>query len=125
MKRWACASLVVLALLAGSVMPGEAHGFRHFHHGGPRFFVGFSVAPAWWYPYPYWWYYPPYVYAPPPTVVVQQPPVYIEQQPAPPPTSAPAEPTQYWYYCVPSGAYYPNVQTCSEPWVKVPARRQQ
>jgi len=24
----------------------------------------------------------------------------------------------------PSGAYYPNVQTCAEPWVKVPARAQ-
>ena len=59
-----------------------------------------------------------------PTVVVQQPPVYVEQQatvaPAPPAVSTP----QYWYYCQPTGAYYPNVQTCAEPWVKVPARSQ-
>jgi hypothetical protein len=92
-------------------------------------FVG--VGPFWGYPYYPYWYYPPppyYVYAPPPTVVVQQPPVYVEQQatvaPAPPAGPAPSAQQQFWYYCQPSGAYYPNVQTCAEPWVKVPARTQ-
>lgn len=124
MKKWACASLVVVALLVATAVPGEAGGRRHWR-GGPRVFVGLGFGPAWWYgyPYPYWYYPPPYVYAPP-TVVVQQPPVYVEQQPTPPAGSAPAPPQQYWYYCQPSGAYYPNVQTCAESWVKVPARTQ-
>jgi hypothetical protein len=32
--------------------------------------------------------------------------------------SAPA--VNYWYYCPSYGAYYPNVQSCPEPWVTVP-----
>jgi hypothetical protein len=27
----------------------------------------------------------------------------------------------YWYYCPSYRAYYPNVTTCPEPWVSVPA----
>ena len=124
MKRWGWASLLVVALLAASVVPGEAGGRRHHRHHhvrGPRVFVGFGFGPAWWHPYPYWYYPPAYVYAPP-TVIVREPPVYIEQQPVPPAGSAPAAPPQYWYYCEPAGGYYPSVQTCSAPWVKVPAR---
>lgn len=124
MKRWGWASLLVVALLAASVVPGDAGGRRHHHARGPRVFVGFGFGPAWWYPYPYWYYPPAYVY-PPPTVIVREPPVYIEQQPVPPAGSAPAAPQQYWYYCEPTGAYYPSVQTCSEAWVKVPARPQE
>ncbi len=45
----------------------------------------------------YWWGYPSAVYAPPP----------------PPPS--------YWYYCPAYGAYYPDVTSCPEPWVVVPA----
>jgi hypothetical protein len=126
MKRWGWASLLVVALLAASVVPGEAGGRRHHRHHhvrGPRVFVGFGFGPAWWHPYPYWYYPPAYVYAPP-TVIVREPPVYIEQQPVPPAGSAPAAPQQYWYYCEPGGGYYPSVQTCAEPWVKVPARAQ-
>ena len=33
------------------------------------------------------------------------------------PYQAPA----YWYYCPSAGAYYPNVQSCPEAWVPVPA----
>lgn len=126
MKKWACASLVVVALLVASVVPSDAGGRRHWR-GGPRVFVGLGIGPAWWYgyPYPYWYYPPPYVYAPPPTVVVQQPPVYVEQQPVPPVDSAPAAPQQYWYYCQSAGGYYPSVPTCAEPWIKVPPRAQQ
>jgi hypothetical protein len=123
MKKWGVASLVVVALLVASVPPSEGGGRRHWR-GGPRVFIGLGVAaPVWWYGHPYWYYPPPYVYAPP-TVVVQQPPVYVEQQPVPPAGSAPAAPQQYWYYCEPSRAYYPSVQTCSEAWVKVPPRAQ-
>ena len=27
----------------------------------------------------------------------------------------------YWYYCPSAGDYYPNVQSCPEAWVPVPA----
>jgi len=119
----------VVALLLVTAVPSHAWSRGHWH-GGPRVFVG--VGPFWGYHYYPYWYYPPppyYVYAPPSTVVVQQPPVYVEQQvtvtPAPPAGVAPsAQQQQFWYYCQPSGAYYPNVQTCAEPWVKVPARAQ-
>jgi hypothetical protein len=126
MKRWGWASLVILALLIVTVATGEAGG-RHHRHGGPRVFVGLGLGfgPAWYgYPYYPYWYYPPPAYAYPAPVVVQQPTVYVEQAPVPPASSAPAAPTQYWYYCEPGGGYYPTVQSCTEPWVKVPARAQ-
>jgi hypothetical protein len=28
----------------------------------------------------------------------------------------------YWYYCQSYGAYYPDVPSCPEPWVPVPAQ---
>ncbi|HEV8584100.1 MAG TPA: hypothetical protein VGT02_03915 [Methylomirabilota bacterium] len=130
MKKWWLAAPLVVALLLVAT-PSDAGG-RHHHHwrGGPRVFVGFGFGPAWGYPY---WYYPPppyYVYSPPPVIIQQQPPVYVEQQatvtPAPPIGSAPSAQSQaqFWYYCQPSGAYYPSVQTCTEPWIKVPPRNQ-
>jgi hypothetical protein len=126
MKKWWLATPLVVALLLVTAVPSYAWRGHHFH-GGPRVFVGFG--PWWGYPwwgYPYWYYPPPYYVYSSPTVVVQQPPVYVEQQPAgapAPPASAPQQ-QQYWYYCQPSGAYYPNVATCTEPWIKVPARSQ-
>jgi hypothetical protein len=113
MKKIAWVSLAVIALLVLIAPPSDA-----WVRG--RVIVG--VGPGWW--GPPWWYYPPYpayVYAPPPTVVVEQPPVYVQQQPPPPPP-APAPPQAYWHYCPSAHAYYPNVQTCSEPWVKVAPR---
>jgi hypothetical protein len=83
---------------------------RHFHHGG-RVFVG--VAPfvvggaiaygAYGAPY----YYDPYSYDP---GYAYSAPTY----------SAPA-PTTY-YYCQSAGAYYPDVPSCPEGWVTVPAQ---
>jgi hypothetical protein len=83
---------------------GAHPAFHHFHHRG-RVFVG--VAPFFAFPY---WDYPAYYY--PPVVVQPDPPVYIQQQPGS---------QQYWYYCPSARAYYPNVPTCPEPWVPVPA----
>ena len=119
MKKWLATPLMV-ALLLLMAIPNYAWS------GGTRVFVGVGVAPVWW-GYPYWYYPPPpyYVYGPP-TVLVQQSPVYVEQQPAlpsPPAGSAPP-PQEFWYYCHPTGAYYPNVQTCADPWIKVPVRTQ-
>ena len=128
MRKLATAALLSLAVLLFSAAPSLA--WRGHFDGGPRVFVG--VGPAFWYgPYPYWYYPPPpyYVYSPPP-VVVQEPPVYVQQQPAvtgPPAPPAPAAQSQtveaYWYYCPSSKGYYPSVQTCPEPWVKVPPRQ--
>ena len=112
MKRVAWVSLVVIALLLLMAPMSEAGGRA-------RVFVGVGVGPVWW--GPPWWYYPPYpayVYAPPPTVVVQEPPVYVQQPAPPPPPTAQA----FWYYCPGTQSYYPSVQSCAEPWVKVPPR---
>ena len=38
----------------------------------------------------------------------------------PPPVYTPAPST--WYFCQSAGAYYPNVTTCAEGWVPVPAQ---
>jgi hypothetical protein len=108
MKRSALALLLVsvIALLAP---PAQAW---HRWHGGV--FVG--VGPLWW-GAPYWWE-PPYYPYPPPPVVMAPPPVYIERPPPPPPPP----PAASWYYCESARRYYPYVETCPEPWVKVPAR---
>jgi len=128
MRKVATAALLSLAVLLLSAAPSLA--WRGHFHGGPLVCVG--VGPAFWYgPYPYWYYPPPpyYVYSPPP-VVVQEPPVYVQQQPAvtgQPAPPAPAARSQtaeaYWYYCPSAKGYYPSVQTCPEPWVKVPPRQ--
>ena len=75
--------------------PFVHHGFdgRHFV-GGPHagVFVGAPFVVPPVYPY----YYPPaYTY---------------DQAPS------------YWYYCASYGQYYPNVSSCPEPWVTVPAQ---
>ena len=108
MKKFLLVSLLAVSVVALSATPGAAW---HRWHG--EVFIGIG-APIWIPP-------PPYYVALPPTVVVQQPPVYI-QQPVPqqPPTSP--TPTSYWYYCPSARAYYPYVQSCSEPWVPVPTR---
>lgn len=118
MKRSAVVLLLALALLLVHAAPGLAW---HRHHGvRTRVFVG--IGPSFWWG-PYWWYYPPpyYVYSPP-QVIIQSPPIYVQQE-APPPAPAPA-PESYWYYCQSAKVYYPYVQTCPEPWVKVPPRPQ-
>ena len=76
----------------------DGHRFeaRRFDHGGlHRGFRGGAVIVA-----PFYW--PSYPYA--------ADPGYVYQTPAP----------TYWYYCPSYGAYYPNVQSCPEPWVPVP-----
>jgi hypothetical protein len=115
MRKSALIALLAVGLLVVPAAHGDAwrgHGHGHVHG---RVFIG--VGPSfWWGPSP-WWYYPPptYVYAPPPVVVQEQPPVYVQQ---------PQTPEAYWYYCASSKAYYPDVPSCSEAWIKVPPRAQ-
>jgi hypothetical protein len=76
--------------------PGFVPG-RHFHRGGV--FVGvapFVVGGAIAYGAAPYYYDPGYAY------------------------SAPAP--SYWYYCQSYGAYYPDVPSCPEAWVPVPAQ---
>lgn len=79
-----------------------------WRHGwyGPRF--GW-----WWVVGPSWYYYPAPVYPYPNPYV---PPVVIQTTPA---QQGPA-PTQYWYYCAASKAYYPYVAECPGGWQPVP-----
>jgi hypothetical protein len=145
MRRWnraiAAASLVLAALAwtpaahagggwhggHGHGGHGHGHGGGH-HHGGTSVVIGVSPSFGWggpfWYGRPYAYYpyayaYPyPYGYYPSPVVVappVEQP-VYVERTPAP------AQQSAYWYYCESEEGYYPDVETCPEPWVRVPPR---
>src|ERR1700752_3723451 len=130
MKKLAVVSLVAVVLLLATAAPSLAWRGGHWHGGGTRVFVGVGVGPYWggypYWAYPYYYCPPPYYSYGPPTVVVQQPPTYIQQDvqvsPAPAPTQSAPAPKAYWYYCSSSKAYYPSVQSCAEPWVKVPPR---
>ena len=133
MKKLTVISLVAVVLLLATAEQSLAWRGGTWRGGGSRVFVGVGVGPGWgygWGPYwgyPYYYYPPPYYSYGPPTVVVQQPPTYVQQEVAPLAPAAPAEspaPQAYWYYCSSTKAYYPSVQTCTEPWVKVPPRQE-
>jgi len=94
MKKLAAISLCGMLAVAGLVASASAYA-----HG--RFYGGVVIGgPIW---------VPPPVYYPPPVYVERvPPPVYVEQ------------PRQdYWYYCQDSRSYYPYVQSCPSPWMKV------
>lgn len=104
MTRRRLAAVVVTLTLVTIVAAAPGADAHVRWYGG----VHVGVGPFWW-PYPNPWYVGPY-YAYPPVV---EPPVYVEMPPPP----------VYWYYCGPSQAYYPHVQTCTDPWINVPASR--
>jgi len=123
MKRIATVALLMVALLLAFAEPSLA--WRGHHHGGPRVFVGFGAYYPYYPYYPYYYYPPPYYTYSPPPVVVQEPPVYVQQPPQAQPQLqvSPGVPEAFWYYCPSSKGYYPSVQNCPEPWVKVPPRQ--
>ena len=95
---------IVLAVNAPSQARGGGHGFEGGHPGesgmhhdfdGHHDFVRHPFLFGFGGVYPY----DPYYY----------PPAYGNEAPA------------YWYYCPSYGAYYPNVVSCPEAWVPVPA----
>lgn len=124
-----CRLALCAALLAATATtPAWAHRPR------VQFGIGVNVGPAFG-PYygpsyynPFWqpWYTaPPVIYQPPVVIRQEAPPVYVERTPAVAAPPAPAlnppaaPPTQYWYYCPSSKAYYPHVPTCPEEWLRV------
>lgn len=113
MRRLVSAVLTAGLLILVAAPPGWAWHRGWHPRGGTHVVIGLGPA-FWWSP---WWYYPPpvYVYSPPP-VIVEEPPVYIQQEPS--------GQAGYWYYCSSSRAYYPQVQSCPEPWIPVPAQSQ-
>ncbi len=82
------------------------HDFDYWQHG--RWIRGRHDGREgwWWVVGPTWYYYPQ--------------PVYPYPSPYVPPVVAPT--ANAWYYCPPSGAYYPYVATCPVPWQVVPAQ---
>lgn len=78
---------------------------RNFHRGGRGgVFIGvapFVVGGAIAYGAAPYYYDPGYAYSPP---------AYSAPTPS------------YWYYCQSAGGYYPDVPSCAEPWVPVPAQ---
>jgi len=117
-------SLAVLVLAATA----SASAFA-WHHGGHARFGVYIGAPGYWCP-PYYYpaYYPPYAY-PPLVVAPSPPPVYIEQG-SDAPAAAQAQssaqpPSNWWYYCAESKAYYPYVKECPAGWQRVPPQPQQ
>lgn len=90
--------LVIIGLSGALAMGGLMASAATYAHG--RFYGGVVIGgPVW---------VPPPVYYPPPVYIERAPPVYVEQ------------PRQdYWYYCPESKTYYPYVQSCPSPWMKV------
>jgi hypothetical protein len=115
-------ALILSLLVASIVVPAGPSAAWTGHGGG---WHGAVIIGAPWlgypyaYPYGYGGYYPPSYPAYPP-VVDQGASVYIQQQSVPSETTVSTD----WYYCSSSGAYYPNVPTCSESWVRVPSTPQ-
>ncbi len=93
-------------------------GYRPFYPGYRPVYPGWRAGywgPGYWGPWPYAWGAAvalPYAVAP--LVVNTVPAVPVIVQPAP---EAPA--TSYWYYCTQPAGYFPYVQQCAQPWMKV------
>jgi hypothetical protein len=123
----------------GSNRHGGYYGGNHYrgnhYYGGHRhggYYGGWYGGAYWGWPwyaawpaygwglgYPYYGsygYYGPYAsypaYEPAPTV-------YVEAAPAAGAMSAVPAPKVLWYYCNEPAGYYPYVQECNSPWVKV------
>jgi hypothetical protein len=94
--------------------------WRHDWHGG-QYGWWWTIGPNWYafpapvYPYPTYPTYPPVMQA----VPVSPPAVVVA--PPPPPLATGQPPTQFWYFCDTSHAYYPYVSDCNVPWREVPA----
>jgi hypothetical protein len=96
-RRWVFVALAVLVIVLAVNAPSQARGIAgHGFDRHPGFHGRFGIGPV----YPYYPYYGYHGY---------YPPTYGYAAPG------------YWYYCQSYGAYYPNVGSCPEEWVPVPA----
>jgi hypothetical protein len=121
---------------AGAGYHGHPVGRLGWHGGyrGPG--IGVYYGPGWGYwgasNYAWRWGYGfPYAYAYPYPVgyplasiplVINTTPItqtYIQQEPIAEAAIGPAPTGNYWYYCTQPAGYFPYVQNCSQPWMKV------
>ena len=108
--------LALALILAGAMAAETALAGR----SSVTFGFSFGFPGYWYYPPPYYYppaypYYNPYYY--PPYADPSAPVTYTEQGAQP---GASQPPTQWWYYCVDSKAYYPYVRECAGGWQRVP-----
>jgi hypothetical protein len=96
--------------------PFSPGGFPH-HGGFPHYhsYVAPPIVVPRYVPPPAYYGYGSMLYAPPPSYYDYGQPAYA----APPPAYVERS-DDYWYYCAPLGAYYPDVNECPEPWIPVP-----
>lgn len=78
------------------------------YYGAPGFSFGYGLG------YGY-----PYTYAPLLINAEPTPQVLIQRDPSIDDTGPIDQPTSYWYYCTQPAGYFPYVQNCSQPWMKV------
>jgi hypothetical protein len=88
--------------------PGDKHGAKH---------GDMAIGSLWWWRHPYGNSFAYGGYLP---ELDEDPSVYIEEQTVPADTGA----SNDLYFCPGSEAYYPDVQSCAESWVRVPATPQ-
>ena len=127
MKKSMLAMVTAVLLLAVTqVCAAPRHGGGYYGgrpgwgggHWGPR--VGIYYGGLGYYGYGYGYDYGyPYAYAP--IVINAEPtPQVLIQQGAGTGVTAQNEPAaNYWYYCTQPAGYFPYVQNCSQPWMKV------
>lgn len=110
---------------------------RHVWRGsywGPRVGIYYGPGLGYWGAWNYGWglgYGIPYTYPFPYPVgyplasaplVINTTPItqtYIQQEPIADAAIQPAPAVNYWYYCTQPAGYFPYVQNCSQPWMKV------
>lgn len=107
------------AAVARTALPNPAGAREGGHWGGHAHWrgyyypwvIGLGLAFAW----PTWshaTYYPYYIEYP-----IGE--VSERLDPEPMPYRPPARTQSYRFYCPPAAAYYPDVKTCAQPWLKV------
>jgi len=131
-KRMFAMVAAALLLMVTDVSAGPPHGGGAYRGGGGHYgghwgwggywgpaiglYYGGLYGYGWGYGYPYAY---PYAYAPVVINAEPVPQVLVQQDPV---AGAPAQnqsPTSYWYYCPQPAGYFPYVQNCSQPWMKV------
>lgn len=95
-------------------------GWRAGYGGpGPRYW---GPGPGYWGPGPGYWGVWPYAWGAAAALPYAAAPLVVQAAPAPPVVvqAAPEVPaTSYWYYCTQPAGYFPYVQQCAQPWMKV------